>query len=95
MQQVVKQPVSLQEALFFLWKLKNRLNDIQYELETMMNKRRPIRLLGRFGYLPPLVDPVDEQANEEDEIFADQLFIDLSEFVNEFLDNYSGIEINM
>lgn len=70
-------------------------SDIQLELESMLSRRRPFRMLGAESILPPLVQPDDEVANAHDENTADTMFLELCAMINTFIANHSGTEINL
>ena len=91
-------PVSLQDSLMFLWKLRNMVSNAEYEIFAMVNWRQQLALkedLLRRSTLPliTLNDDLREELDLADEALAESLFLELRNAVTNFVDSYSGVTV--
>ena len=83
--------VPIQEALLYLWKLRNKIIQAEFELTKMVEKRNPIIKNHRTA-MPPMIAN-DPDMDEEDEQYADYLFLDIQDHLQQFMGSYSGVVI--
>ena len=90
---VTFEAVNLQDAIMFLWKLRNMVSNAEYELYSMANRRRPFILPEWRGSLPPIVKEEDDEQDLLDEVLAENLFIELKDALVVFLNTYTGVTV--
>ena len=78
--------VSLTEALLFLWKLRIKIANTEYQLYSMYSRRSPLNSV-------PLITENDLEQNQNDELLAEQLLISIQTEINDFIESYSCIVI--
>ena len=80
--------VSLTEALLFLWKLRIKIANTEYQLYSMYSRRSPLNSV-------PLITENDLEQNQNDELLAEQLLISIQTEINDFIESYSGVVIKI
>ena len=86
------EPANLQETLFFIWRLRNQLNDVEFQVQTMYNLRNPTMMPRGLCQMPPLIVN-DEEKDANDEEAAEQLIISIKDCIDQFIMSHAGIEI--
>ena len=87
-------PVSLQDSLMFLWKIRNKVSNLEYEIYSMVNRRHQLNFPDGQGNFPPLAI-IDVEQDLADENLAENLFMELRDAVTNFLDSYSGVTVTV
>ena len=82
--------VSINEGITFLWKLKDAVEDVEFDLRRMVERRLPP--LGPAAPLTPLVVN-DARQDAVDEAQADQSFLEIKDMLDAFMQRFSGVEI--
>ena len=90
---VTFEPVKLQDAIMFLWKLRNMVSNAEYELYGMANRRRHFTLPEGHGSFPPAVKEDDDEQDLLDEVLAENLFIELKDSLVSFVKTSTGITV--
>ena len=88
------EPVNISDALHFLWKFRCAVAAAEFELGRMIEHRRELPLPGRATPLPPLIKD-DPHQDSVDEAIADDTFLEIKDMLDTFLQQYSGVEINI
>ena len=87
-------PVSLQDSLMFLWKIRNKVSNLEYEIYSMVNRRHQLNFPDGQGNFPSLAI-IDVEQDIADENLAENLFMELRDAVTNFLDSYSGVTVTV
>ena len=87
-------PVSLQDSLMFLWKIRNKVSNLEYEIYSMVNRCHQLNFPDGQGNFPPFAI-IDVEQNIADENLAENLFMELRDVVTNFLDSYSGVTVTV
>ena len=74
--------VSINEAITFLWKLKDAVEDVEFDLRRMVERRLPP--LGPAASLIPLVGD-DACQDAVDEAKVDQSFLEIKDMLDDFM----------